>query len=110
MNVKGGEAVSRKNHKIVDGRLLQTDKRFSDLKMAQREKIALWLKAEYESAIDGRNAPLGKPQKDEIAQRVYAKIEEAQIWIPYGEVRRYFSSKLPGWNRKHFPPKNSAKE
>lgn len=102
--------MSRKNHKIIDGRLLQTDKRFSDLKMAQREKIALWLKAEYESAIDGRNAPLGKSQKDEIAQRVYAKIEEAQIWIPYGEVRRYFSRKLPGWNRKHFPPKDSAKE
>lgn len=102
--------MSRKNHKIVDGQLLQTDKRFSDLKMAQREKIALWLKAEYESAIDGRTAPLGKPQKDEIAQRVYAKIEEAQIWIPYGEVRRYFSSKLPGWNRKHFPPKDSVKE
>jgi 8-oxo-dGTP diphosphatase len=102
--------VSRKNHKLVDGQLLQMDKRFSDLKMAQREKVALWLKAEYESAIDGRMAPLSKFQKDEIARRVYERIKKAQIWIPYGEVRRYFSSKLPGWNRKHFPPKDSVKE
>ena len=102
--------MSRKNHKVIDGRLLQTDKQFSNLKMAQREKIALWLKAEYEIAVSGRSAPLSKTQKDEIAQRVYAKIEDAQIWIPYGEVQRYFSGKLPAWNRKHFPPTDAAKE
>lgn len=32
--------MPRKNHKMVDGRLLKTDKSFSDLKMSQREKIA----------------------------------------------------------------------
>jgi len=30
--------MSRKNHKIVNGILLQTDKRFSQLKMKQRGK------------------------------------------------------------------------
>lgn len=35
--------MPRKNHKMVDGRLLKTDKSFSDLKMSQREKIAGWL-------------------------------------------------------------------
>ena len=39
--------MPRKNHKMVDGRLLKTDKSFSDLKMSQREKIAGWLYEEY---------------------------------------------------------------
>ena len=31
--------MSRKNHKIIDGRLLQTDKKYSNLKMGQNEKM-----------------------------------------------------------------------
>ncbi len=30
--------MSRKNHKLVDGRLLQTDKKYSHLKLKQKEK------------------------------------------------------------------------
>ena len=32
--------MSRKNHKMIDGRLLQTNKKYSQLKMKQKEKIA----------------------------------------------------------------------
>lgn len=34
--------MSRKNHKMIDGRLLQTNKKYSQLKMKQKEKIAEW--------------------------------------------------------------------
>ena len=40
--------MSSKNHKIVNGKLLQTDKRFSQLKMKQREKIYKWM---YEETL-----------------------------------------------------------
>ena len=30
--------MSRKNHKMIDGRLLQTNKKYSQLKMKQKEK------------------------------------------------------------------------
>ena len=32
--------MSRKNHKMIDGRLLQTNKKYSQLKIKQKEKIA----------------------------------------------------------------------
>ena len=35
--------MSRKNHKMIDGRLLQTNKKYSQLKMKQKEKIAEWM-------------------------------------------------------------------
>ncbi|EJV26587.1 hypothetical protein HMPREF1340_02310 [Enterococcus faecalis ERV73] len=37
--------MSRKNYKMIDGRLLQTDKKYSHLK--QKEKIYTWM---YEEA------------------------------------------------------------
>ena len=39
--------MSRKNHQVVNCRLLQTDKPFSQLKQTQKEKINEWLYQEY---------------------------------------------------------------
>ena len=86
---------------MVNGRLLQTDKRFSDLKMRQREKISSWLLAEYQAKADQHGIPLGKRQKEEILDSVYEKIQKHEIWIPYYEVKQYFSSRLVKWNRKY---------
>ena len=42
---------------------------------------------------------MGKEDR-RITEKVYEKIEEAQIWIPYYEVRRYMSSKQTRfWNQ-----------
>ena len=35
--------MSQKNHEITDGRLVQTDKKYSHLKLKQKEKIAEWM-------------------------------------------------------------------
>ena len=35
--------LSRKNHEMIDGKLLQTDKKYSHLKLRQKEKIAEWM-------------------------------------------------------------------
>ncbi len=47
--------MSRKNHKMIDGKLLQTDKKYSHLKLKQKEKIAEWMyletKAYYEKNL-----------------------------------------------------------
>ena len=39
--------MSRKNHQVVNCRLLQTDKPFSQLKQTQKEKTNEWLYQEY---------------------------------------------------------------
>lgn len=35
--------LSKKNHVMVDGQLLQTDKKYAQLKLKQKEKIAEWI-------------------------------------------------------------------
>ena len=92
--------MSRKNHKMADGRLLRTDKTMRHLKSGQIEKISAWLKAEFFKAANEKQRKPTKPEIDAIVDSVYEKIEEAQIWIPYHEVRRYMSSKQTKfWNQ-----------
>ena len=80
--------MSRKNHQRVGGQLLRTDKNFSHLKRSQVAKIADWLRREYAEVVQEHHRKPTRDESLEIVSKVYAKIEEANIWIPFGEVLR----------------------
>lgn len=84
--------MSRKNHKIINGRLLQTNKSFSQLKQKQKEKISEWLYQQYAHIYDKVGKPPNSKRNIEILSAVYDKIESAEIWIPFYEVEKYFYS------------------
>lgn len=83
-----------KNHiKTPDGRLLQTNKSWSSLKQSQKEKIIGWFKRELSNYYEKHGKyPMGH-KSEEVVNAVYDRIEEADIWIPYGEVYREFNSR-----------------
>ena len=85
--------MSRKNHKVIDGRLLQTDKKYSYLKLKQKEKIYAWMYEETKSFHD-RNGkcPAKKDEDTVVVDAVYDRIEKSGIWIPYGEVYKHYQS------------------
>lgn len=93
--------MSRKNHKIVDGRLIQTDKPFSQLKQSQKEKISEWLYQEYAKVYRAIGLPPDSRRNDAILTAAYEKIEEAGIWIPFGEVRKYFYSHKTKYKKRY---------
>ena len=82
--------MSRKNHQKIDGRLLRTDKRMGHLKQKQIEKINAWLYEAYQRQYQTLNRPPDKRQNRAIVNAAYDKIEAADIWIPYGEVQKYY--------------------
>lgn len=90
-----------KNHKMVNGKLLQTNKKFAALKTSQKEKIQNWLLEEYLGVVHVHNRLLTQEEKDAVVSRVYDKIEQADIWIPYQEVTICFRGKLTKWNKKY---------
>ena len=98
--------MSRKNHKMIDGRLLQTDKKFSQLKEKQKEKINGWLYTEYKRVYDRTGNLPDSNCDDEILDAAYAKIEEAEIWVPYGEVMQYLNSRKNAFCKRHEKEKN----
>lgn len=87
--------MSEKNHKMVAGRLLQTDKKYSNLKMRQKEKINVWLNEEIRRYYKETGMlPRKEAAFQLVLDRLYERIEEADIWIPYEEIhKRFFGSR-----------------
>lgn len=77
-----------RKHKMVDGRLLQMNKSFGQLKQKQREKIAEWMYQAYKRQVkEGLS-------EEAALKTVFDQIEEAKIWIPdYEIVNRYHAKK-----------------
>lgn len=74
-------------HKKINGRLLQLDKKYSQLKAKQREKISAWMYEAY------KRQKSEKLTDDEALLYVFDKIEEAEIWIPDYEIKKKYISK-----------------
>lgn len=79
-----------KNHEIINGRLLQTNKTFSHLKERQKVKISKWVYEYYKNYLDKNGK---EPSDDEIVESVYEKIETAGIWLPVDELYKYYISR-----------------
>ncbi len=70
--------MSRKNHKMVDGHLLQMDKRYSNLKQGQKEKINIWINEEIRSFYKEQGIlPRKSEQFQLVLDRLYQRIDDA---------------------------------
>ena len=78
----------------TDGQMRDRNKRWDQLSMKQREQISGLLREEYfRMAAEQGRIPF-KGDKEDILARVQMKIEECGIWIPEGEVRRYYEGRI----------------
>jgi hypothetical protein len=84
-----------KNHIKVNGKILQTNKLFSQLKNSQKEWIATELYKLYHNKMKERRTTRKLPpnQRDIVTSSLYEQIQNRGIWIPYGEVKKYIFSK-----------------
>lgn len=79
-----------KNHIRVEDKLLQTNKKYSSLKLKQKERIHSWMYEAYKKKYQELKKYPDTKFDTEILEYVYEKIEEADIWIPYGEVVKHY--------------------
>lgn len=92
--------MSRKKHKMIDERLLQTDKKYSRLKLKQKEKIAEWMFQATRDYYTKKYTFPGDKHLEEVVDVVYEKIEKAEIWISYREVFKHYKSKRSDINKR----------
>lgn len=81
-------------HIEVNGRLVQVDKRYSDLKQRQKSHISQWLYDAYIKQVAENMTD------DEALAPVFDKIDEAQIWIPEREIRNIYRSKKTKFKKR----------
>jgi len=84
----------KNHHRDSQGRLLQTNKKWSDLKDTQQEYISNFLREKYLSCAITNERKSSKIDKEQILDEVYDKITERNIWIPKHEVKDYFNGKV----------------
>lgn len=82
-----------KNHISINGKLLQTNKKWIDLKLSQKEYISNLIRNDYLSFIQTHNKAPNKMEKEELINGIYEKIREKEIWIPFFEIKKQFISK-----------------
>ncbi|MEE3896922.1 hypothetical protein [Priestia megaterium] len=90
-----------KNHVYQNGRLIQTNKKFSALKQKQKEWITNELRQRYIKMMKYPNVKLRPNKRDQILDEVYDLIMKKEIWIPYDEVEKHYYSKISSFVRIH---------
>lgn len=83
-----------KKHVIRDGNCINLNKRISDLKLSQREFLDSILKEGYFKKRVETGKLLTVMEKISIIESAYSKLQEKAIWIPFDEVKVYFSGKI----------------
>ena len=86
-------------HEKVNGQLLNMEKTWRHLSMKQREWIVSQFREEYIASLTKNGTYPNKEECSEIVDHVYSKIQERGIWLPYGEVQKAFSAKLPRYRK-----------
>ena len=74
-------------HKMVEGRLLQMNKSYGQLKQKQKEKISEWMYQAY------RKQTSENLSDEEALQLIFERIEEAKIWISDHEILNRYREK-----------------
>lgn len=97
-----------KNHRTVNGRLLQTSKQWSALKQSQKEWIVEAARQAHSKVVQENGTPVSKGAKQEIINAIYNQIEAREIWIPYGEVVKHIAPLIDRWNRRCSATKSNA--
>ena len=69
------------------------DKKYSGLKNKQKDAIAKWLFEETKAYYEEHKRFPEEKDSDEIILKVYEKIEEREIWMPYDEVYEHYLKK-----------------
>ena len=89
-----------KNHKLVDGKLLQINKKWSHLKSSQRDWIRnITEKAHKNYVFEHGKLPI-KKKKYVIFDEVEELIKQREIWIPFPELKMHVNKIIDRLNRK----------
>lgn len=89
-----------KNHKMVNGKLLQTNKKWSHLAERQKTWIYEVTAKEWAAYVEKHGKLPMKKNKEAVLDAVHDKVIRRDIWIPYHEFKQAVNKKIDRLNRK----------
>ena len=95
------QETMKRHFRDNQGRLLQVDKTWKNLRTKQQELIAHELRTRYLTAYDETGKLPSKKECEAIVYEVLDLIEARNIWIPAREVFAYMNKHKTRWLNKH---------
>ena len=92
--------IGMKNHIRADGRLLQTNKKWSHLKQRQRLWIHEMTMEEHAAYVEKYGKLPLKSGKETVLDKVYDRVNEREMWIPWDEFKIHAGKFIDRRNRK----------
>lgn len=89
-----------KNHVKVNGTLLQTNKKWSQLKQKQRTWIYEITRQEHHKFVEKNDRLPLKSGKNELVAVIESKVDERGIWLPSHELEKGIGRYIDKLNRK----------
>lgn len=87
-------------HERINGVLINTEKKWSHLKESQKSWICQKLRDEYSKFVFYNNRYPNKEECKNILDDIYDVISnEKNIWIPFEELKKVFSSKISKYKK-----------
>lgn len=86
-------------HEKINGQLLNMEKTWRHLSMKQREWIVGRFRLEYVTYLNQNGEHPRREGCQDIVGTVYERMRDHDIWLPYGELKKAFSSKLPRYRK-----------
>ena len=96
----GSVTKAGKNHVRVNGTLLQTNKKWSQLKQKQRDWIYEITRTEHKRFLEENDRLPMKAGKKKLIAVIEAKIDERGIWLPSYELESGIGKYIDRLNRK----------
>ena len=93
-------ARRKKIIRIVNGRSYQVNKKWSELSQIQKRWILADAKYHYDKLTADTGQPITNRDKRKLLHKVFQRIRNKDIWIPFSEVGRVVSSRIRKWNRR----------
>ena len=90
-----------KNHEWIDGKILQTNKKYSHLKQKQKDKIYEWMYAAFKDVFQQNGRFPGQKQDEIILDKVMDNIRAAEIWIPEYEAEKHYKGIKSKLNKRY---------
>jgi hypothetical protein len=89
-----------KNHVRVNGQILQTNKKWSHLKQRQRLWIYDITTEEHSAYVEKYGKLPVKSGREAVLDKVYGRINEREMWIPWDEFKAHAGKFIDRRNRK----------
>jgi hypothetical protein len=89
-----------KNHLMVNSTLLQTNKKWSQLKQRQRDWIYEITRSAHQKFLEDNNRLPMKAGKQKLIDIIEAKVDERGIWLPSDELEHGIGKYIDRLNRR----------